>query len=46
MLENPANWDRLNRPVDRAEFIHALNDVKGIRNEVMHFSPDPLSDVQ
>lgn len=46
MLENPANWDRLNWPVDRAEFINALNDVKTIRNEVMHFSPDPLSSDQ
>jgi hypothetical protein len=46
MLENPANWDRLNWPVDRAEFINALNDVKAIRNEVMHFSPDPLSSHQ
>jgi CBS domain-containing protein len=46
VLENPANWDRLNWPVDRAEFIHALNDVKSIRNEVMHFSPDPLSNDQ
>jgi predicted transcriptional regulator len=46
MLENPGNWDRLNWPVDRAEFVNALNDVKTIRNEVMHFSPDPLSSDQ
>jgi CBS domain-containing protein len=46
MLENPDNWDRLNWPVERAEFVNALNDVKSIRNEVMHFSPDPLSSDQ
>jgi hypothetical protein len=45
-LESPTNWDRLNWPVDRAEFINALNDIKTIRNEVMHFSPDPLSSDQ
>jgi hypothetical protein len=46
MLENPDNWDRLSWPVDRAEFVNALNEVKTIRNEVMHFSPDPLSSDQ
>ena len=46
MLENPNNWDRLKWPVDRAEFIDALNQVKAIRNEVMHFSADPLSSDQ
>jgi predicted transcriptional regulator len=46
LLENPANWDRLRWPVDRAEFVAALNDVKDIRNEVMHFGPDPLSKSQ
>lgn len=43
MLESPENWGRLGWPVDRTEFIKALNEVKTIRNEVMHFSPDPLS---
>jgi CBS domain-containing protein len=46
MLENPSNWDRLGWPVDRPEFINALNDVKAIRNDVMHFGPDPLSPEQ
>jgi hypothetical protein len=46
MLENPANWGRLGWPVARSEFIDALNDGKTIRNEVMHFSPDPLSAAQ
>ena len=45
-IENPSNWDQLCWPVERAEFISALNEVKDIRNEVMHFSPDPLSDDQ
>lgn len=45
-LESPANWDRLGWPVERKEFVDALSDVKSIRNEVMHFSPDPLSRAQ
>jgi predicted transcriptional regulator len=45
-LERPARWERLGWPVDRAEFVAALNEVKDIRNEVMHFSPDPLSRAQ
>jgi predicted transcriptional regulator len=43
MFEDPNNWVRLGWPVDRPEFVKALNDVKSIRNDVMHFSPDPLS---
>jgi CBS domain-containing protein len=46
LIENPSNWDQLCWPVERSEFITALNDVKDIRNDVMHFSPDPLSEVQ
>ena len=45
-IESPLNWDRLCWPVERAEFIGALNEVKDIRNEVMHFSPDPLTEDQ
>jgi CBS domain-containing protein len=45
-VENPEHWDRLGWPVQRSEFISGLNEVKDIRNEVMHFSPDPLSKEQ
>jgi hypothetical protein len=46
LIENPSSWDQLCWPVERSEFINALNDVKDIRNDVMHFSPDPLSEAQ
>jgi CBS domain-containing protein len=42
-IEDRTNWERLGWPVDRAEFIGALTVVRGIRNDVMHFSPDPLT---
>lgn len=44
MLEPPANWDRLVWPAERATFLDAMHEVRRIRNEIMHFSPDPLSD--
>jgi hypothetical protein len=45
-IETPDNWGKLAWPFDRAEFIKALEEVRAIRNDVMHFSPDPLSDTQ
>ncbi len=46
LLENPEHWGRLEWPLERKEFIAALHAVREIRNDVMHFSPDPLSDDQ
>jgi restriction system protein len=40
------NWPRLGWAIDRGQFIAALNEVREIRNEVVHFSPDPLTDDQ
>ena len=45
-IENAENWQRLSWPVDRVEFISALHVVREIRNDVMHFSPDPLTPEQ
>jgi hypothetical protein len=42
LLDQPSNWKRLNWPADRNVFIAALNDTREIRNEIMHFSPDPI----
>ncbi len=36
-------WERLGWDIERAEFVKALDEVREIRNDVMHFSPDPLS---
>ena len=44
LLENPANWSKLNLGVDRAEFINHLESAREIRNDVMHFDPDGLTD--
>lgn len=45
-LENLSYWERLRWPVDRGEFVRAMHEVREVRNEVMHFSPDPLTDEQ
>jgi restriction system protein len=46
LLEDPAKWSRLGWALDRALFTHDLHEIRAIRNEVMHFSPDPLDDEQ
>lgn len=46
LLENPHNWEKLGWSVPRVEFCKHLHAVRQIRNEVMHFSPEPISEVQ
>lgn len=42
LLEDPKHWERLVLPLDRKTFIEQLKKVRDIRNDVMHFDPDPL----
>ncbi len=42
LLENPDRWTKINLPIDRATFCEGLERVRKIRNDVMHFDPDPL----
>lgn len=44
LLEDQSNWDRLGYDLSRSHFINQLNKVKRVRNEVMHFHPDGVSD--
>ncbi|MEU4567223.1 CBS domain-containing protein [Micromonospora sp. NPDC023956] len=44
LLENPARWARLQWQLDRQIFIETLDEVRKIRNDIMHFSPDPLDE--
>ena len=43
LVESKQNWDRLALRLDRRVFGKLLRDVRDVRNEVMHFSPDDLS---
>lgn len=44
LLENPERWSRLGWSLDRKVFVKELDGVRKIRNEVMHFSPDPIDE--
>jgi hypothetical protein len=35
-------WEKLGWPLDRATVVKRLDELRGIRNDVMHFNPDPL----
>lgn len=42
VLENPDNWKKVGINLDRSVFCSELMDINTIRNDVMHFDPDPL----
>ncbi|NYH88222.1 putative transcriptional regulator [Actinopolymorpha rutila] len=43
---NDANcWRALGWSLDRTLFIERLNEIRNLRNTVMHFNPDPIRDV-
>ncbi|MDI3402376.1 CBS domain-containing protein [Streptomyces cavernicola] len=46
LLKNDENWRRLGWAADRDLFLNWLEACRGFRNDVMHFSPDPLTDDQ
>jgi len=48
LLENPKYWERLVLRIYRASLVEQLQIVRRIRNDIMHFDPDPLgaSDLQ
>ena len=46
LLSNKANWDKLELNIDRTQFAKQLDDVRKIRNDVMHFDPDGLSSTE
>lgn len=43
LLDDPARWAKLGWKIDREVFCGLLDDVRRVRNELMHFAPDPLS---
>ena len=48
LLENPDRWEKLNITVDRKTCMEKFENVRRIRNDVMHFDPDgmPEKDLQ
>ena len=43
LVESDENWVRLSLSLDRRVLVKLLRDVRDVRNEIMHFSPDDLS---
>lgn len=46
IIENPEYWDKLHLSIDRVHFIKQLEKVRKIRNDIMHFNPEGISDNQ
>jgi CBS domain-containing protein len=42
ILANREVWEKLGWPLDRQTFIARLEEIRLIRNKVMHFHPDPV----
>jgi CBS domain-containing protein len=42
LLQNEQNWRKLQIGMDQKTFTNKLDKVRVVRNEVMHFEPDPL----
>lgn len=43
LLENESRWKTFNVAIDRIAFCKGLDDVRRIRNDVMHFDPDGVA---
>ena len=46
LLDSPQRWEKLGWEVDRQVFVRSLQAYRELRNEVMHFSPDPLEETK
>jgi predicted transcriptional regulator len=46
IFEHPELWKKLNLNVDKILFVKQLDKVREIRNDIMHFEPEGITDVQ
>ncbi len=45
LFENPKHWERIGlKSVDRSLFVQMFDDVRNIRNDVMHFDPEGIDE--
>jgi hypothetical protein len=44
LLEKEGSWPKLGIGIDSKWFVKYLDEVREMRNEVMHFNQDPFSD--
>ena len=46
LMQDPENWSKLNLKLDKDLFLKLLEEVRIIRNDVMHFDPEGISEEQ
>ena len=46
LLQRPEVWTKVSLNIDQASLTAQLEDVRQIRNDVMHFDPDPMTSKQ
>ncbi|WP_343626570.1 CBS domain-containing protein [Flavobacterium lindanitolerans] len=46
IFENKEMWELLKLPFVRVDFVKELDEIRKIRNGVMHFHPDKISDIE
>ncbi|MCX5328133.1 CBS domain-containing protein [Streptomyces sp. NBC_00140] len=44
ILQNKEAWEYLGWPLDRKVFTKRIDELREIRNDLMHFNPDPIPD--
>jgi len=44
LFQTPEVWEKMRLSADRKIFCDRLDDVRRIRNSIMHFSPDPVAE--
>ncbi len=44
LLADPKRWEKLGLKIDRKLFVNDLDDIRKIRNDVMHFDPDGIGE--
>ncbi len=44
LLQEPQKWGRLGMKIDRKTFTKDLDDIRRVRNDVMHFDPDGVGE--
>ncbi|MFL1430349.1 MULTISPECIES: CBS domain-containing protein [unclassified Nocardiopsis] len=42
ILQNTQAWEALGWPLDRKVFVRRIDELREIRNDLMHFNPDPV----
>ena len=46
LIEKQENWDKLNLKIERVPFIKQLDLIRIIRNDIMHFDPEGITNEQ